>query len=171
MCLHRNAALQQAELVGYPLVLKATDGSEGEQVALVADSDELSAEIVRIRATLGMAATVNSSVILQEVVHGGAGKDRHLFVVGGRVQAAMDRVPRPGEWRSNMSQGATPVAAEPSAEGVRIAEVAAAALGLDFGTVDLMEDDGRPVVIEANPFGDVLDVAMVCGVDLIGGAR
>jgi RimK family alpha-L-glutamate ligase len=164
----QNAALHQAELVGYPLVLKATDGSEGEQVALVADPDELCAEIVRIRSTLGMAATVNSTMILQEVVPGGAGKDRRLFVVGGRVQAAMDRVPRPGEWRSNMSQGASPVAAEPSADEIRIAEAAVAALGLDFGTVDLMDDDDGPVVIEANPFGDVLDVALACRVDLIG---
>lgn len=67
-----------------------------------------------------------------------------------------------------MSQGATPHAARPTAAEVWLAEKAADALGLAFGTIDLMTDESGPVVIEANSFGDILDVAMVSGLDLIG---
>ena len=163
-----GAAQVHGQRLGYPFVLKAADGSEGSQVSLVTDPGELSAEIVRIRASLGLAPSVKSSLILQEVVSGGLGRDRRLFVVGGNVQAAMDRVARGCEWRSNMSRGATPVAADPTPEEVHVAVTAATALELDFGTIDIMYDDDGPVVIEANPFGDVLDVAMTSGMDLIG---
>ena len=163
-----RAAEAEARRMGYPVVLKAADGSEGGQVSLVNDAQHLATEIERIRASLGLAPSVNSPLVLQPVVGSTLGRDRRLFVVSGAVQGAMDRVARAGEWRSNLSWGATPVAAEATSEEVAMAVAAADALGLDFGTVDLIHDEHGPVVIEANPFGDILDVGMVSGLDLVG---
>ena len=49
-----------------------------------------------------------------------------------------------------------------------LAEQAALALNLDFTTIDIMWRDSGPVVIEANPYGDILDAAMTTGLDLVG---
>jgi hypothetical protein len=117
---------------------------------------------------MGQNLSDRSPLILQEVVRPSIGCDRRMFVVGGVVQAAMDRVARAGEWRSNLSQGARPVRAVATEEEANLASLAALALGLDFAAVDIMWADDGPVVIEANPYGDILDVAMTSGMDLIG---
>jgi RimK family alpha-L-glutamate ligase len=163
-----ESALTCAPRIGYPLVLKAADGAEGNQVRLVAREDELAAAITELRSAMGQDVSTRSALLLQEVVQGSVGRDRRIFVVGGTAQAAMDRVAREGEWRSNLSQGARPVAAVATDDENEIAVRAARALGLDFTTVDLMVGTQRTVVIEANPYGDVLDVSMTSGLDLVG---
>jgi ribosomal protein S6--L-glutamate ligase len=134
----------------------------------VHDDEELSHTFQALRAAMGQPAGSRVPLVLQELLSDTLGHDRRLFVVGGAAQAAMDRVARPGEWRSNLSQGAEPLPAAATAVEIDIAERAARALGLDFSTVDLMAGSTGPVVIEANAHGDVLDVAMTSGLDLIG---
>ncbi|HEU5486326.1 MAG TPA: RimK family alpha-L-glutamate ligase [Microlunatus sp.] len=163
-----DTAMAGADLIGYPLVLKAADGAEGNQTRQVPSAEHLPEVFRELRASMGQRSSSRTPLLLQEQLQRALGRDRRLFVVGGRVQAAMDRVARPGEWRSNLSQGATPLPAEATTEEIDIAERTAVALGLDFTTVDLMAGDRGPVVIEANAFGDVLDVAMTSGLDLIG---
>jgi hypothetical protein len=82
--------------------------------------------------------------------------------------AAIERVAREGEWRSNLSQGGQPRAVAVGAAEAAAAVAAVHALGLDLGTVDVMGAAGGPVVLEVNSFGDVLDVAAFSGVDVIG---
>lgn len=163
-----ESAVTHAPRIGYPLVLKAADGAEGNQVRLVADEDELPAAIAELRAAMGHDVSMRTALLLQAVVGPPIGRDRRIFVVHGTAQAAMDRVARDGEWRSNLSQGARPLTAVATARENDLAERAARALGLDFTTIDLMSDANGPVVIEANPYGDVLDVGMTSGLDLVG---
>ncbi len=163
-----DAVVQVAHRMGWPVVLKAADGSEGVQVVMLRAQEDVGDAVAGIRTSLGLDPSVRSSLVVQEVVDVSLGRDRRIVVVGGAVQASMDRLARTGEWRSNMSLGARPVAAQTSAEEEQVATAAAAALGLDFGTVDVMASANGPVVIEVNAFGDVLDVAMVNRVDLIG---
>jgi ribosomal protein S6--L-glutamate ligase len=163
-----DAALEHAPRVGYPLVLKAADGAEGNQVRYVANATELPAAVAALRASMGQHVWVRTPLILQEVMCRPLGRDRRVFVVNGVVQAAMDRVARVGEWRSNLSQGASPVRAVATEHEANIAVRAALALGLDFTTIDMMRSDDGAVVIEANSYGDILDVSMTSGMDLIG---
>jgi RimK family alpha-L-glutamate ligase len=163
-----DTAMEHASLVGFPLVLKAADGAEGNQARRVPSRRHLAEVFRELRASMGQQMSSRTPLLLQEELRRNLGRDRRLFVVGGRVQAAMDRVARTGEWRSNLSQGATPVAAVASPEERDIAQRAAAVLELDFTTVDLMLGSRGPVVIEANAFGDVLDVAASSGLDLVG---
>lgn len=163
-----ESALDSAPRIGFPLVLKAADGSEGNQVRYVPDAAELPAAIRALRASMDQDVGVRTPLVLQEVVRRSLGRDRRLFVVNGTVQAAMDRVARAGEWRSNLSQGASPRPAVATQQEASIAVAATLALGLDFTTIDIMEGDDGPVVIEANPYGDVLDMGMTSGLDLIG---
>jgi ribosomal protein S6--L-glutamate ligase len=160
-------ALEHAEHMGYPLVLKATDGAEGNQVHCVRDAAELSQTFRALRASMGQPDGSRVPVVLQELLSRALGHDRRLFVVGGVVQAAMDRAARPGEWRSNLSQGAEPLPAVATSAEIDIAERAARALRLDLSTIDLMAGPTGPVVVEANAYGDVLDVGMTSGLDLV----
>jgi len=163
-----ESALLHAPSVGYPLVLKAADGSEGNQVRYVESEYALPGAIEELRASMGQDLSMRSALLLQEVVGAPTGRDRRIFVVNGTAQAAMDRVPRVGEWRSNLSQGARPVSAVATDGENAMAARAALALGLDFGTIDIMWGGDGPVVIEANPYGDMLDVSMTSGLDLVG---
>lgn len=163
-----DAALEHAEHLGYPLVLKAADGAEGNQVRRVQDAVELSQTFEELRASMGQPAGSRVPLVLQELLSRALGHDRRLFVVGAAVQATMGRAARPGEWRSNLSQGAEPLPALATPEEIDVAERAARALGLDLSTVDLMAGPAGPLVMEANAYGDILDVGMTSGLDLVG---
>jgi ribosomal protein S6--L-glutamate ligase len=163
-----ESALTHGARLGYPLVLKAADGSEGNQVRHVVAAADLPAAVRGLRASMGQDVSNRSPLLVQEVMGSSLGHDRRIFVVNGVAQAAMDRVAREGEWRSNLSQGARPVPSVATECEAALAVRAAKALGLDFTTVDIMWGADGPVVIEANAYGDVLDVAMTSGMDLIG---
>jgi tetrahydromethanopterin:alpha-L-glutamate ligase len=67
------------------------------------------------------------------------GHDWRVLVVGGHAIAAMRRVST--HWVHNVAQGARCEPAELSPDLARIAEAATAALGLDYGGVDVMPCD------------------------------
>lgn len=163
-----EAAELAAGRLGLPVVLKTSDGAEGAQVRLCESPDTVHEVFAAVRQSADQPVEARTPLIVQEFLNYSVGRDRRFFVVDGVVQAAMDRVARAGEWRSNLSLGGAPVAVEPTPEEIRTAGRAAAALGLDFACIDLMATPHGPVVVEANPFGDMLDVAMVTGLDLIG---
>ncbi len=78
------------------------------------------------------------------------GRDARVFVVGGTVRAAIERFAAPGEWRTNLAEGgrAEPIACAPALR--RVAEDAAAAVGLDYAGVDVVAGPRGPTVIEVN---------------------
>lgn len=87
--------------------------------------------------------------LVQELVPP-VGHDLRLIVAGGTVVGAVRRVAGPGEWRTNVSLGATrhPVVPPPAACALAIA--AAAAIRGDFVGVDLLPHGDGYTVIELN---------------------
>jgi len=76
-------------------------------------------------------------------------EDMRILVSGGDIIAAMRR--RSSHWITNVRQGAKPVAVDPSAREAEIALAAAAALGVDFAGVDIINDErGAPLILEVN---------------------
>ena len=63
---------------------------------------------------------------------------------------AVQRVAKPGEWRTNVSRGAGRVPLTPAPEASRLAIAAAAAISADFVGVDLLPLEEGYVVIEIN---------------------
>ena len=90
-----------------------------------------------------------AALYLQRYVEHG-GRDVRAFVVGGEVEAAMERIAPAGEFRTNVSIGAEPRAIELPPEAEALAVRAARALGLDWAGVDLAFGPAGPTVIEVN---------------------
>lgn len=123
-------------------VVKPLAGSLGEDVARVAD-DPSGRRAVRERVDR------DGAVYLQAWVEG-PGRDLRLFVVGGRVRAAIARHPPPGDFRTNVGIGGLAAPFVPDEEQCAVATAAAEALGLDYAGVDMIEGPGGPSVIEVN---------------------
>lgn len=130
------------ERLGAPLIAKPLWGSLGEGVELLggepAARERAAAHVER-----------DGSLYLQAYVDHG-GRDLRLFVVGGRVEAAMERRAPPGEHRTNLEVGGSAREIRPGAELASIATRAAEALGLDWAGVDLAIGPEGPTVIEVN---------------------
>jgi RimK family alpha-L-glutamate ligase len=132
---------------GHALVLKPLFGSQGKGLVKLERGAAGAPPLPPLAGVGGLA-------YLQRFVQPPAalaGFDWRVLVVGGRTVAAMRRVS--AHWIHNVAQGArcepAPLAQIPAA--ARIAERAAAALGLDYAGVDLLPDaDNGATVIEVN---------------------
>ncbi|MGZ3405548.1 MAG: ATP-grasp domain-containing protein [Polyangia bacterium] len=92
---------------------------------------------------------VRGALYLQRFVDG-ARLDVRAFVVGDRVQAAIARQPRDGDFRGNRHQGGRERAIELDAATAERALAATRAVGLDYAGVDLLVGARGVEVIEVN---------------------
>jgi len=105
--------------------------------------------------------------VQQAIDHGG--RDVRAFVVGGRVVAAIERLAPAGEWRTNVSQGATARALVLPAAWQEMALTAAQAIGADYAGVDLLQSrDGAVFVLEVNGIPGWQGLQEATGVDVAG---
>ncbi|UCH56881.1 MAG: RimK family alpha-L-glutamate ligase [Candidatus Bathyarchaeota archaeon] len=92
---------------------------------------------------------IGMPLIVQEYLEN-PGRDIRVFVVGCEAVASAYKYGVPGQWKTNVAQGASmvdePVPNELLELGVRATE----ALGLDYAGVDIMESSRGPVILEAN---------------------
>lgn len=138
-------------LLRAPVVLKPRFGSWGRDVRLCATDAELAQTLHEFDSRPWFR---RHGVLAQEVV-ATPGFDLRLLVAGGRVVGAVERHPQVGEWRTNVSVGATRHPASPGSEARDIAVAAAEAVGADLVAVDLIPlPDGEYVVIELNGAAD-----------------
>lgn len=106
---------------------------------------------------------------LQRFVHclGPGFSDHRLFVINGRVVAAMLR--RGKYWLNNVAQGASCEMIDSDVEMVRLAVEAAATLAMDYAGVDIMIDkEGKHMVIEVNSIPAWKGLQSVCDVNIAG---
>lgn len=78
------------------------------------------------------------------------GRDIRAFVIGDEIPAAMYRIAREGEWRTNVHQGSRCEACELTPEIHEMCLAAARLAGLDYTGVDVMEGPDGPVILELN---------------------
>ena len=142
--------------LGSPLVIKEAFGSFGQQVYLAHDPEEAAAILKK---------TGGKRVIFQEFIGKSAGRDLRLNVVGGRVIAAMERWSENGDFRANVTLGGSMRPHTPTPEEERIALKAAEVLGLDFCGVDLLVEDGTPLLCEVNSNAHFKSIEQCTGVN------
>lgn len=154
------SALSAFDALGGDAVVKPLFGSEGRGLMRVSDR-ELAWRCFHALERMG------SVIYLQRPIRH-PGHDLRLFVLRGRVLAAMRRTAREGEWRTNVAVGGRAEAWTPDAEAERLAVAAAEAVGAEFAGVDLIEDldSGGRLLIEVNAVPGWRALAGVTGVDV-----
>jgi ribosomal protein S6--L-glutamate ligase len=120
------------------------------------------------RATLEAFQQLNKRVVLQEFVREAQGTDVRAFVVNGEVVAAMQRIAREGEFRSNLHRGGFAVPTELSPEEHRMAVQAANVMGLEVAGVDLLRSRRGPLVMEVNASPGLEGIETTTGVNVAG---
>jgi glutathione synthase/RimK-type ligase-like ATP-grasp enzyme len=92
-----------------------------------------------------------------------------VFVVGGAVLGAIERLAPEGEWRTNVSRRGLARRFELPPEWSGLAVRAASAVGADYAGVDLLPSrDGRVFVLEVNGIPGWQGLQEATGLDVAG---
>jgi ribosomal protein S6--L-glutamate ligase len=149
------------EVGGAPVVIKLLEGTQGMGVIL-AETEASAKSIVEAFS----AANVN--IMVQEFIREADATDIRAFVIDGQVVAAMKRVGKPGEFRSNLHRGGRAEAAELSEDERQTAIQSASVLGLNVSGVDMLRSARGPMVMEVNSSPGLEGVEAATGVDVAG---
>ncbi|MDO3685962.1 RimK family alpha-L-glutamate ligase [Micromonospora sp. C28ISP2-4] len=145
LALTPEAAAEEIERLGYPVVVKPLSSSWGRRVSLVRDPDAAQAVLEHCAA---LPAPQAHLIYLQEFIDK-PDRDIRVVVVDGEPVAAAYR--RSAHWRTNVAQGA---GTQPCPLDDRLAKLAVAtaeAVGADIAGVDVVEDrDGAMYALEVN---------------------
>ena len=145
-----------SKVIGWPMVIKETYGSFGEQVYLANNKEEA----VQIIERVGY-----KDFLMQEFIALSKGRDIRINVVGDKAVASMLRENK-DDFRSNISSGGNGTNYEPSQEYIDLAIKAAKALGLSFAGVDVMFGEDGPIICEVNSNPQFASTLKATGINL-----
>jgi ribosomal protein S6--L-glutamate ligase len=136
-----------------PVVVKPNSTTRGTGIAKATDLDSFLGVTDYLDLLHEYPATGDRSYLVQEFLPDA--RDYRVMTVGGQYVGAVERrLPADalaaGRWKHNVHRGAEAVGVDLPAEYRRLAEDAAAALGVDWLGVDLLVTDDRAVVSETN---------------------
>jgi len=144
--------------LGGDVVIKPVFGAEGRGMQRVSDR-ELAWRTFRVLEQTGQL------IYQQQFIHH-PGHDLRVFVMGGKVRAAMRRTAG-NDWRTNVAQGGTTEAAELTAREAELGVRAAEVVGCPIAGVDLLPGPrGELYVVEVNAVPGWRALAPTCGVDI-----
>ncbi|MCH1540501.1 MAG: RimK family alpha-L-glutamate ligase [Candidatus Poseidonia sp.] len=146
---------------GLPVVVKVTQGTQGEGVFLRHTAYE-------VRNLVQGLLLTGKSVLVQEYIAESHGKDIRALVVGDKVVASMRRRARGREFRSNYHLNGTVESVDLLPEYEEAACRAARVLGLNLAGVDLLEGTNGPLVLEVNSSPGLEGIEKASGVDVAG---
>lgn len=146
---------------GAPLVVKLLKATQGRGVVLAETAKAA-------RSVIGAFQAMDADVLVQEFVADAAGADVRLFVIGGKVVAAMRRQAKEGEFRSNLHQGGMAEFVKATREEREIAVKATRIMGLDVAGVDLLRTRTGPKVLEVNSSPGLQGIEKATNEDVAG---
>lgn len=149
------------KLGSFPLILKAPQGSLGVGVSIIESLRSMRSMIDLISASLK-----NSLIIIQEYVKEAKGKDIRVFIIGGKIIAAMERKAKRGEFRSNFERGGSVSLADLSEEERTVALNASNAIGLDVAGIDIIRTVEGPKVLEVNANPGLEGITKATGINV-----
>jgi ribosomal protein S6--L-glutamate ligase len=142
-----NSPLDTNDLIkmvgGPPLIVKLLEGTQGKGVVL-AETKKAAESVINAFKSL------NANILVQEFIKEANGKDLRLFVIDGKVVAAIQREALPGEFRANIHLGGTASIIRATSEEKRIAIKAAKAMNLKVAGVDIIRSSKGPLLLEVN---------------------
>ena len=146
------------KVIGFPIVIKESSGSFGQQVYLAHDLDELRA----IRKKL-----LYIPHLYQEFISSSAGKDVRVIILNGKVIASMLRH-NEHDFRSNIELGGDNEKVELTKEFSDIALNAAKIIGLEFCGIDLLfGKNGQPILCEVNSNAYFKGIMQSTGINVV----
>jgi [lysine-biosynthesis-protein LysW]--L-2-aminoadipate ligase len=158
-----DAAISLAREMGYPVVVKPSNGSWGRMVALADDEEDLRAILEHREYMPQPEMKVH---MLQEYVPK-PGRDIRVTVVGGRPVAGIYRYSE--HWITNTARGGRAEPAPVEGELGEVAARAAEAVGLEIAGVDVFEHPEKGYLVnEVNPVPEFKNTVRVTGVDVAG---
>lgn len=155
-----DADVVEGEL-GFPVIVKTLKGTRGAGVMKSEDKSQF-ADLAGLLENAGASA----DFILQHYVRASHGRDVRVLVVGGRAIAAMERRSLTGGFKSNVSLGGIGEAYNPPPEMAELAVRAADVLGLDVAGIDILFDEDRYRICEANSAPGFQGLERATGVDV-----
>jgi len=131
---------------GPPVIIKIARGSQGVGVVL-AETKKAARSIIQAF------YSQNVNILVQEFIAEANGEDVRVFVVDGKVIAAMKRKTLDeDEFRSNINLGGVGEPVELTKKETSIALKAAKTMHLSIAGVDILRSDRGPLVMEVNAF-------------------
>ena len=127
----------------YPFVMKPVDGHGGENVYLIKNADEYESVISNI-------PDDRQGDLIYQVIATEKGRDIRVYVVGGIILTAMERIAVDTEkdFRSNYSLNGNAKEHALTDEELKLAAKVADHIKADFVGIDLIYNNGRPIVNE-----------------------
>ncbi len=126
-----------------PLIIKLTEGSQGQGVVLAETRHAAESVIDAFRG-------LDAHFLVQEFIKESRGTDVRCFVIGGKVVASMKRQARKGEFRANLHRGGKAAAISITPAERDMAVKAAKIMGLNVAGVDLIRSAKGTLVLEVN---------------------
>ena len=159
VCENSDAALEAFEILGRDVVIKPLFGAEGRGIMRVSDP-ELAMRAFRTLERLG------AVLYLQKFIDG-SGCDIRILLLDRQLVGSMKRIPKPGDFRANISQQGSGIVHSPTDRELELARQAAIITGSLFAGVDLMYNlDPEPLVIEVNAVPGWRGLQRVCQIDV-----
>jgi ribosomal protein S6--L-glutamate ligase len=144
---------------GAPLVIKLLEGTQGIGVVLAETHNAAESVIEAFRG-------LNTNILVQEFIKEADAKDIRCFVVGNTVVAAMMRVGKEGDFRSNIHRGGTTQKVKITPEERSTAVRAAKIMGLNVAGVDILRANHGPVVMEVNSSPGLRGIETATGINV-----
>jgi [lysine-biosynthesis-protein LysW]--L-2-aminoadipate ligase len=138
----KDAAIENIEKVGYPLVIKPIIGSWGRGVMAVKDRDTMDAIIE----TRELSASPHDRIYYFQELIKRPPRDIRIITVGDNAIAAMYRKSS-GGFKTNIALGADPEICEVTSEMEDLAIKASKAVGGGILGIDMMEDEKRGLIV------------------------
>ncbi|MHA6310757.1 30S ribosomal protein S6--L-glutamate ligase [Pantoea sp. USHLN298] len=146
---------------GAPLVVKLVEGTQGIGVVLAETRQAAESVIDAFRG-------LNAHILVQEFIKEARGRDIRCLVIGQQVVAAIERVAKEGDFRSNLHRGGKAYPITITDQERQIAVKAATTLGLEVAGVDILRADRGPLVMEVNASPGLEGIETTSGLDIAG---
>ena len=147
--------------LGFPVVVKTLVGTHGSGVFLCETKD-------RFHDLMELLGETQSNVhlIFQECIKASHGRDLRVFVIDGKVIAAMQRQSTDGSFKANFSRGGKVEQFPINKEIERLAVESARTLNLDIAGIDILFDAEGYKICEANSAPDFRGLESCCNISI-----
>ena len=147
--------------IGFPCVVKMVTGSQGKGVYLCKDKD-MFINFMDLTDNLKSRKTL----IIQEFINSGELFDLRVWVIGGKTEVAMKRIPPKGDFKANITRGGIGEPFQLNDEISELASKTARAFDLEITGVDLLFNGEKYLVCEANSSPGFEGIDKYCGTDM-----